>query len=40
MYIGKNIPTLISSLLSTTGDLMSYSKDNGLDVSKASSIEL
>ena len=40
MYIGKNIPSLISNLLSTTGDLMSYSKDNGLDVSKAASIEL
>lgn len=40
MYIGKNIPSLIKNLLSTTGDLMTYSKDNGLDVSKASSIEL
>jgi hypothetical protein len=40
MYIGKNIPSLIKNILGTTGDLMSYSKDNGLDVSKAKSIEL
>ena len=40
MYVGKNIPSLTANLLSTTGDLMSYSKDNGLDVSEASSIEL
>ena len=40
IFVGKNIPSLIKNILGTTGDLMSYSKDNGLDVSKAKSIEL
>ncbi len=40
MYIGKNAPVLIESLVRSSADLLSFAKSNDLDTSEASSMEL
>ena len=40
MYIGKNIPVLIESLVRSSADLLSFAKSNDLDTSEAASMEL
>lgn len=40
LFLVKNVPSLVITLLKSTGDVMTYSKQNGLDTKKASSIKL
>ena len=40
MFIGRNVPVLIGSLLKSSTDLLSFAKANDLDTSEASSMEL
>ena len=40
LFVGKNVPKLIITLGKSSKDLLTYSKDNGLDTSSADDIEL
>jgi len=40
LFLVKNVPSLVITLLKSTGDVMTYSKENGLDTKKASKIKL
>jgi len=40
LFVGKNVPKLIVSLLSSSKDLLTFAKSNELDTSEADSIEL
>tara|TARA_Y100000748_G_C15495146_1_gene487973 strand:+ start:960 stop:1634 length:675 start_codon:yes stop_codon:yes gene_type:complete len=40
LFVGKNVPKLIVTLGKSSKDLLTYSKDNGLDTSSADDIEL
>ena len=40
LFVGSNVPKLITSLLTSSKDLLTFAKSNDLDTSEASSIEL